>query len=109
MSLKLFPDEIIYQYNLHSIAKDDWVYCKIRKGMPGLKQAGKIANERLKKHLANFGYASCKFTAALWKHNIRNITFTLVVDDFGIKYVSEKRQRPSSQRSKKIIYHHMRL
>jgi hypothetical protein len=55
--------------------------------MPGLKQAGIIANQRLCKHLAVYGYAPAKRTPALWTHATRPITFTLVVDDFGIKYV----------------------
>ena len=31
---------------------------EIRKGMPGLKQAGKIANDRLTKHLAFANFAA---------------------------------------------------
>ena len=38
------PQEIKNAYNLHSIVHDGWIYLQIRKGMPGLKQAGKIAN-----------------------------------------------------------------
>ena len=29
-------------------------------------------------------------TPALWKHKKRNITFALVVDDFGVKYVGKE-------------------
>ena len=34
------------------------------------------------------GYAPVTHTTGLWKHHTRNITFTLVVDDFGIKYTN---------------------
>lgn len=47
----IIPDEIAQQYNLDAIAVGGWVYLEIRKGMPGLKQAGRIANERLTEHL----------------------------------------------------------
>ena len=85
LRLAIIPDEIIKQYNLLDIAVDGWVYCEIKKGMYGLPHAGKIANERLTKHLAPFGYTPSQTTPGLWKHNTRQLTFTLVVDDFGIK------------------------
>ena len=63
------PDEIIEQYSLCTLSSDDWVYLEIRKGMPGLKQAGCFANYRLKAHLSTFGFASVPRTPALWKHD----------------------------------------
>jgi hypothetical protein len=38
---------IIDQYALRDLAEDGWVYVEIQKGMPGLKQAGILANKRL--------------------------------------------------------------
>jgi hypothetical protein len=86
MALADIPDEIVQQYNLHDLSSNRWVYMEIRKGMPGLKQAGKVANDRLITHLAKYGYAPCAQTPALWRHTTRPVTFTLCVDDFGIKY-----------------------
>ena len=63
---------------------------EIRKGMPGLKQSGRIASDLLKTHLTQFGYAPVSCTPDLWKHATHDITFSLVVDDFGIKYVGKK-------------------
>ena len=63
---------------------------EVQKGMPGLKQAGKIANDRLKSHLAKFGYFPAPRTPALWLSKTNNITFTLCVEDFGIKYTDKK-------------------
>ena len=57
--------------------------------MPGLKQAGRIANDQLKSHLAHFGFAPVPRTPELWKHATKPITFSLVVDDIGIKYISK--------------------
>ena len=83
----IIPAEIIAQYNLKD--KGVWVYIKIRQGMPGLKQAGLIANDRLTRHLSKFGYTSSTKPPALWRHLTRNISFFLVVDDFGVKYVGK--------------------
>ena len=41
ISLAILPEEIIAQYNLLQLALNGWVYMEIRKGMPGLKQAGR--------------------------------------------------------------------
>jgi hypothetical protein len=42
------PDGIVHEYALKPLATPDgWVYMEICKGMPGLKQAGQIANDRL--------------------------------------------------------------
>eukprot|EP00957_Ditylum_brightwellii_P011867 894302-Ditylum_brightwellii.AAC.1 len=57
--------------------------------MYGLPQAGKIANDQLIKHLAKFGYSPAQHTPVLWKHKDRDISFCLVVDDFGIKYTNK--------------------
>ena len=84
------PPEIVQQYELDKIQHEGWVYIEIRKGMPGLKQAGKIANIRLTNHLERYGYKPCPFTPSLWKHKERPISFTLVVDDFGVKYVGKE-------------------
>ena len=45
LALACIPDEIIEQYSLHTLSSDGWVYLEIQKGMPGLKQAGRIAND----------------------------------------------------------------
>jgi hypothetical protein len=41
------------------------------------------------KHLAKHGYHQAKHTPGLFKHESRPIAFTLIVDDFGIKYVAK--------------------
>ena len=56
MSLNIIPKEIITQYKIRKIAVNGWVYMEIRKGMPSLKQVGKIARDRLKTHLEKYGY-----------------------------------------------------
>ena len=41
--------------------------------MPGLKQSGRIANDRLKAHLAKFGFDPVPRTLVLWKHDTKPI------------------------------------
>ena len=82
--------EIRIQYNLDALAVNDWVYVEICKGMYGLPQAGRLANQLLKTRLAPHGYYECKHTPGLWRHKWRPITFVLVVDNFGVKYTGKE-------------------
>jgi hypothetical protein len=90
MLLSRFPEEIVQKYNLNALAVDGWVYIEIRKGMNGLKQAGLLANQLLQTRLAPFGYYPARHTPGLWLHRTRPISFTLVVDDFTVKYVGKQ-------------------
>ena len=66
---------------------------EIRKGMYGLPQSGLLANKLLRKRLKPHGYFEVTNTPGLSKHETRPTTFTLVVDDFGIKYVGDEHAR----------------
>ena len=92
LSLKLVPKEVIEQYNLHELASNNKVYFDIQKGMLGLKQVGIIAYNRLQEHLMKYDYFPCHYTPSLWKHKYLPISFTLVVDDLGIKYIKKRQQ-----------------
>jgi hypothetical protein len=85
-----FPEEIVQKYNLKALAVDGWVYIDIRKGMYGLKQAGLLANQLLQTRLAPFGYYPARHTPGLWLHKTWTISFTLIVDDFEVKYVGKQ-------------------
>jgi hypothetical protein len=58
--------------------------------MYGLPQAGLLAIVLLEKCLNKQGYQQSKLVPGLWKHNTRPIQFTLVVDDFGVKYIRKE-------------------
>jgi hypothetical protein len=75
------------KYNLKALAVDGWVYIEIRKGMYSLKQAVLLANQLLQKHLAPSGYYPARHTSGSWLHKTRPIAFSLIVDDFAVKYV----------------------
>ena len=55
--------------------------------MYGLPQAGLIAQQQLKKQLNKHGYMQSKITPGLCTHKWHKITFSLVVDNVGVKYV----------------------
>ena len=91
LPINIIPQEIIDKLAFHKIVYDNgWVYPEIVNSMCRLKQAGIIANKELTKHLENFGYNPVWHTPGLWKHNTRATIFTLVVDDFAIKYASKQ-------------------
>ena len=58
--------------------------------MYGLVQAGIISHKALKEHLKPYGYAPARITQGLWIHQERVIYFTLVVDNFCIRYINKK-------------------
>jgi hypothetical protein len=88
--LELFPSWTVEQYNLNKHAYKGFVYIEMRRAVWGLPQAGILANKRLRRKLAPFGYFECVNTPGLWYHETRPISFTLVVDDFGVKYVGKE-------------------
>jgi hypothetical protein len=87
--LSRFPKETIQKYNLNALAVDG-VYIEIRNGMYGLKQVGLLANQLLQTRLAPFRYYPARHTPGLWLHKTRPISFTLVIDDFAVKYVGKQ-------------------
>jgi hypothetical protein len=58
--------------------------------MYGLKQAGLLANQLLKTRLAQFRYYPARHTPGPWLHKTQPIYFTLVVEDFAVKYVGKQ-------------------
>ena len=83
--------EVIAEYNLTDAHFDSkgFIYVEIRKGMYGLKEAAILAYDQLTAHLAPYGYFPVAHTPGLWRHTDRRTTFTLAVDDFGIKFFSQ--------------------
>jgi hypothetical protein len=85
------PDDVIEHYNLRDKATPDgYIYCEIQKGMYGLPQASIIAQQLLEERLQKNGYHQSQATPGLWKHDTCPISFSLVVDDFGVKYVGKE-------------------
>jgi hypothetical protein len=69
---------------------DGWVYVEIINGMYGLKQEGLLANQLLQKCVSPFGYYPARHIPGLWIHKMRPIAFSLIVDDFAVKYMGKQ-------------------
>ena len=90
LTLIMLPQEIIDQYNLKDlVAADGYVYMDIRKGIPWLKQPRRLASDLLTKNLVSNEYAPVPHTPSLWRHHTSDLVFSLVVDNFGIKYTQK--------------------
>ena len=91
MKLELFPQDIIKEYGLcNKVDTDGNVFCKeVRQKMYGLPQAGIIGQDLLTTQLHQAGYRQSKVTPGYWHHEWCPISFTLVVDDFGVKYINK--------------------
>ncbi len=90
MKLELFPPDIIDEYGLRDkVNTNGNVFCKVQRGMYGLPQAGIIAQHLLTKQLNKAGYQQSKITQGYWRHDWHPISFTLVVNNFGVKYIDK--------------------
>jgi hypothetical protein len=57
--------------------------------MYGLPQAGKLSQTRLIRHLSTHEYIQCANTPCLFRLVTRDIMFSLVVDNFGVRYTNQ--------------------
>ncbi len=87
--LALFHAWTVEQYNLHTLALDGWVHIEMRRAVWGLPQVGILANNCLRRKLVPFGNYKSTNTPGLWRHKSRPLTFTLIVDNFGVKFVNK--------------------
>ena len=86
ISLKHIPIDIQERYNIAPMVHNGYVIMEINKGIYGLPQAGKLAQDRLVSHLTLHGYHQCTNTPCLFVHTDNGVAFSLVVDDFLVKY-----------------------
>ena len=66
------------------------VHIELRRALWGIPQAGILANKKLCWKLEPHGYFKRENTPSLWYHISQPILFTLVVDDFGVKFVGKE-------------------
>ena len=101
MPLNILPEHTIQQYNMRKHVKNGFVYFEIRKAIYGLPQAGILANKQLRKFLKPAEYYKVAHTPGLWQHISHPIQFTLIVGDFGVKYVGREHAEHLIQTLKK--------
>jgi hypothetical protein len=83
------PHDIFDKYQLRDIAENGKVVMEVSSTIYGLKEAGKLSQDRLVAHLAEYGYKQCRFTPCLFIHESNGAAFTLVVDDFLVKFQNQ--------------------
>ena len=90
--LAKFPDDDIAHYKLNEKAtKGGFIFWKICKGVYSLPYAGLIAQQQLlEKRLEKYGYRQSNKTPGVWKRDTRPISYTLITDGFGMKYVGKE-------------------
>ena len=95
VNLRGTPDNIIKEYKLKNIATENRsIYIRADRRMYGLPHSSLLANELLEKQLNKQDYHQSKFVPGLWSHIWRPVQFTLVVENFGVKYVGEEHAIP---------------
>ena len=90
MHMKLcdLTEDFLKQYNLTSkYTKDSYVDIETSIVINRLPQSGILAQQLLEKRLNTKGYRQIKLTPGFCKHDWRPISFTLCVENFGVKYV----------------------
>ena len=90
IEIKLIPQEIIDKYELNTKQIYGYIYVRAKTIMYGLVQAGIIGHKVIKENIKPYAYAPERITQGLWKHQDRDINLTLVVDNFGIRYINKK-------------------
>ncbi len=102
--------QVIEHYKLRDIVTPDGhIYCEIQRGMDGLTQAEIIAQELLADCLKQHGYTQSKTTPGLWLHKMRPIQFSLIVDDFRVKYVGKENALHLLNTTQKLLQVFMQL
>ena len=76
------------KYSIKS--NNGYIYARVTKAMYRIPLAVRIAHFTLVTHLYPYDYQTSSKNLGLWKHIIRPINFTLVVDDFGVKYLGKE-------------------
>ena len=84
--LKMIPRATRVKHQLDQFIHRDTVLFEAQQCMYGLPQVGLLSQQRLVQHLATYGYVQDPVVPCLFKHTSRSVVFSLVVDDFGVKY-----------------------
>jgi hypothetical protein len=86
---KISPSNLT-KHQLTPFVHNNHVTFEVNKCLWGLPQAGLLSQQRLVSHLALHGYLPADpAVPCYFKHVTRSLTFTLVIDDFGVvKYQS---------------------
>jgi len=84
------PMKIIEEYKLNGLVElDGSIFIEVLWSMYGLPQSGLLSNELLEKDSTTMVISKANLSLA-WKHEWQPVQFTLVVGNFGVKYVGKE-------------------
>ncbi len=86
VNIKDIPEDIMTEFDLLQYVDGNRILMEILKGLYGLKQAGKLANDALVPCLEADGFMQAPLSPGIFKHATNGVAFALVVDDFGVSY-----------------------
>ena len=86
IQIAMIPQEFVEKYNLQEKEHHGNIYAKVIKVIYGLPQSGRISNDALVKRPDPYGYRLSSKNPGLCTPKNQPINFTLLVDDFGVKY-----------------------
>ncbi len=85
------PDDVIEQYNLRDNTTPTAIsIAKYKRGCMACHRPVSLPNNIVKERLQKHSYHQSQTTPGLWKHDPRSIRFSLVDNDFGVKYVGKE-------------------
>ena len=92
---KYIDDSLHTKFNLNNtIGPDNYVYCRINKGVYGLKQAVHLDYDDLVLHLAKYSYSPHKICPNIWSQKTKK-KFCLCVDNFGVIFFNDSNKNYS--------------
>jgi hypothetical protein len=86
----MIPPDIQQKFSASIVWHKDRAMVRVDNSIYGLPQAGRIAQLKLTDLLSRNGYRQAANTPCLFIHESRRIAFTLVVDDFAVKYAARE-------------------
>jgi hypothetical protein len=84
--IKDVPEETIEREGLRRFINGDFILFQVDGSMYGHPVSGRIANRDLVAHLKEHSYNQDPNVPCLFEHATNKTVFTLIVDDFGVKY-----------------------
>ena len=84
---KFMSQDLISELKLEEYIHKDYILFEVTGSLYGHPAAGRISNKDLVQHLERHGYTQSANVPCLFSNKDKSITFTLIVDDIGIKYV----------------------
>jgi hypothetical protein len=88
--VKYISEAIMLKHQLAGLVHNNAVIMQLNKKEFMVLNRRDGSPKRPVAHLAERGYEQTEHTPCIFKHITNSVTFTLVVDDFGVKYIRQE-------------------